>query len=162
MFTLFFYAAALVALFLSFLHDREKSWAALKKAWSSFYRIVPEFITVILFAGIILAFLSPQLISRLLGESSGFLGMITASLSGAVALLPGFVAFPLAALVRDKGAGLVQVAAFVSALMMVGIITFPMEKRFFGTRIALLRNGLAFLFSVLIALLMGLFLGAAL
>jgi hypothetical protein len=44
-----------------------------------------------------------------------------------------------AALMRE-GAGATQIAAFVSSLMMVGIVTLPMEMKYFGKRAAILRN----------------------
>jgi len=54
-----------------------------------------------------------------------------------------------------SGAGTMQIAAFISTLMMVGIVTLPLEIKFFGKKAAYLRNGLAFVFSLLVALVMG-------
>ena len=82
--------------------------------------------------------------------------MIAAALVGAVTLIPGFVAFPTAALLLEGGAGVMQIGAFVSALMMVGVVTFPVEVRYFGRRLALARNLIAFLFSFLVAFVLGL------
>ena len=78
---------------------------------------------------------------------------------GSITLMPGFVAFPLAALLVERGAGLMQVAAFVSSLMMVGVMTFPMERNIFGTRLALARNLLAFCFAIAVAAALSLVLG---
>ncbi len=55
-------------------------------------------------------------------------------------LIPGFVAFPLAAALLKNGAGYAQIAAFVSSLVMVGVATLPMEFKVFGKRAAILRN----------------------
>ena len=38
------------------------------------------------------------MISRVLGSASGWLGVIIASLVGAITLIPGYIAFPTAAL----------------------------------------------------------------
>jgi len=54
-----------------------------------------------------------------------------------------------------------QIGAFVSSLMMVGVVTFPVEKRFFGTKFTILRNVLAFLFSIVVALAIGYVMGGA-
>jgi uncharacterized membrane protein YraQ (UPF0718 family) len=54
-----------------------------------------------------------------------------------------------------NGAGYAQIAAFVSSLMMVGVVTLPMEFKVFGKRAAILRNVLALGFSFLVALAMG-------
>lgn len=161
MFTLLFYLMALVGLIVSFLADRKKTARALGKAWSALTGILPEFVTIILASGLILAFLSPDIIAALIGDRSGATGVLLASLAGSVVLMPGFVAFPLAALLLEKGAGILQIGAFVSALMMVGIITFPLERKTFGTRIAIKRNVLAWIFSLLVALVLRLVLGGS-
>jgi ABC-type multidrug transport system permease subunit len=71
-------------------------------------------------------------------------------------MIPGFVAFPTAALLLQGGAGYMQIGAFVSALMMVGIVTLPVEVKYFGKRLAILRNLFAFLFSFFVAIVIGL------
>ena len=42
--------------------------------------------------------------------------------------------------------------AFVSGLMMVGVVTLPVEVSYFGRKLSLVRNLLAFLFSFVVAL----------
>lgn len=74
---------------------------------------------------------------------------------GSITLIPGFVAFPLAAALLKSGAGYMQIAAFVSTLMMVGIVTMPVEINYFGKKAAIIRNVGAFGFSLIVALVMG-------
>jgi hypothetical protein len=57
------------------------------------------------------------------------------------------------------GAGYMQIGAFVSSLMMVGVVTFPIEKTYFGIKLTVLRNALAFLFSIVVALGIGYVMG---
>ena len=162
MFTIIFYAVAGAALIASLIADRTKTRRALAKAWKAFIGILPEFVVVIVITGIILSFLDARTISIVLGEGSGWVGVLGAAVVGSVTLMPGFVAFPLAALILEQGGGLVQIAAFVSTLMMVGVITFPVERRVFGTRITLVRNSLAFVFALAVAGVLGVVLGALL
>ena len=61
----------------------------------------------------------------------------------------------MAKTVLDMGAGIMQVAVFVSTLMMVGVVTAPMESQFFSRKIMLLRNGLSVIFSFLVAFVIG-------
>ena len=128
---------------------------ALKKAWKSFENIMPQFLCVILIIGMALSVLSEETISALLGSGSGMWGVAIAAIIGSITLIPGFVAFPLAAALLEGGAGYMQITAFVSTLMMVGIVTMPIEIKTFGKKIALLRNGAAFVFSIAAALMMG-------
>ena len=154
-FTIFLYAAAAALAALSFIKDRNKTLTALKKAWRSFEGILPQLLAIILLVSASLAYLEPRVISRIVGSESGWAGVLIASAVGAVALIPGFIAFPTAALLLQSGAGLMQMGAFVSSLMMVGVVTAPVEARYFGKRATLLRNGLAYLCSLFVAWVIG-------
>ena len=48
-----------------------------------------------------------------------------------------------------------QIAAFISTLMMVGIVTMPVEISYFGKKATIVRNVAAFGFSFIVALVMG-------
>ena len=153
--TILFYSLAFAGLIASFFKSKEKTKMAFKKAWKSFENILPQFLSVLIVIGIMLAILTPQQISAFLGAESGWWGVMTAAFLGAVTLIPGFVAFPLAAALLHSGAGYMQIAAFVSTLMMVGIVTIPVEIKYFGKKITFLRNALAFVFSLIVAAVMG-------
>jgi uncharacterized membrane protein YraQ (UPF0718 family) len=150
-----FYGLAIVLLILSFIKDKKKTKMALKKAWKAFENILPEFLVVILLVGFLLAILNPETISKIIGAESGWFGVLLSGIIGSITLIPGFVAFPTAAILLENGAGYMQIAAFVSTLMMVGIITIPVEIKYFGRKISILRNVLAFVFSFIVAFIMG-------
>ncbi|HOS70064.1 MAG TPA: permease [Bacillota bacterium] len=149
------YVIAILALSTSLLKSREKTILALKKAWKSFENILPQFLSILIIIGILLTVLSPEQISKLLGKESGWYGVLIAAVIGSVTLVPGFIAFPLAAALLKSGAGYMQIAAFISALMMVGIVTIPVEVEYFGKKAAAVRNTAAFVFSLIVALVMG-------
>lgn len=151
MFTTILYALAGAGLVASFLKDRAKTKKALMKAWKSFENILPQLLSILVIIGIALAVLNPRVISDLIGSGSGFPGVAMAALVGAIALIPGFVAFPLAAALLEGGAGYMQIGALVSTLMMVGVLTIPLEIKIMGKKAALIRNVLAFLFSFAVA-----------
>ncbi|HPY36856.1 MAG TPA: permease [Clostridia bacterium] len=153
--TLAIYLFAGLALIVSLIKSREKTILALKKAWKSFEGILPQLLSMLILIGLMLAVLTPEQISSYLGKDSGWLGVIIASLIGSVTLVPGFVAFPLAAALIKNGAGYMQIAAFISTLMMVGIITLPIEIKYFDKKAAIARNAAAFVFSMAVALVMG-------
>lgn len=156
MFSYILYGAAAVALLISFFKDRKKTRMALIKAWKPFNNLLPDFAGILALVGLALTVISPEIISRVVGAESGFLGMISASLAGAITLIPGFISFPMAYSLLERGAGVMQVAVFVSTLMMVGFVTLPLEKKHFGAKAAYLRNGLSYVFSFVVAVVMGL------
>ena len=134
--TVILYGSAIILLAISFLKDREKTKTALKKAWRAFESILPQILTVMVIVGILLAVLDTETISRLLGSESGWIGVVIAAAAGSIAIIPPYVAFPMASLLLKDGAGYMQMGAFVSTLMMVGIVTIPVEIRYFGKRLA--------------------------
>lgn len=149
------YGITIILLIVSYYKDKKKTKMALKKAWKAFENILPEFLTVIMFVGLLLAVLNPQVISKIIGNNSGWFGVVIAALVGAITLIPGFVAFPTAAMLLQNGAGYMQIGAFVSTLMMVGVVTMPVEIKYFGKRLTILRNLFAFLFSFIVAYIIG-------
>ncbi|MBP7331840.1 MAG: permease [Firmicutes bacterium] len=149
------YIIALVALGVSFFKSKEKSILALKKAWKSFENILPQFLSILIIIGMMLAVLTPEQISKVLGNESGWYGVMIAAIIGSITLVPAFVAFPLAAALLRSGAGYMQIAAFVSTLMMVGIVTMPIEIKYFGKKATIVRNAAALAFSLVVALVMG-------
>ncbi len=149
------YLLAGIFLVISFKRDKKKTKMALKKAWKSFENIMPQFLTILALLGIVLALLNPDVISHLLGQKAGWQGMIIASIIGSITLIPAFIAFPIAAILLKNGAGLALIAVFVSTLMMVGIVTLPLEMKSFGKKISIMRNLFAYLFSFIVALVIG-------
>lgn len=159
MFTKILYGAALSWLLVSFVKDKAKTKLALKKAWRSFENILPSVLAILLLIGFILTFLDTQTISKLLGADSGVLGMAIAATVGCITLIPGFVAFPLAASLLAAGAGYGQIAIFISTLMMVGVATLPLEMKCFGKRIAIKRNLLSLILAVITSCVTGVIMG---
>ena len=152
-FTLYLITTFLLAL--SFFKDKKKTMKALKKSLKAFENILPQFLGVIVLVGILLSIFNPEIISNLIGHQSGWLGVFISGIIGAITLIPGFVAFPTAAILIENGAGYMQIGAFISTLMMVGIITLPVEIKYFGKRMAIARNSIAFIFSFVVAYIIG-------
>lgn len=97
------YLLAVIFLMVSYKRDKKKTKMALKKAWKSFENIMPQFLTILAFLGMVLALLSPDVISHLLGQKAGWQGLIIASIIGSITLIPGFIAFPVAAILLMSG-----------------------------------------------------------
>lgn len=149
--TLILYVVVVILFALSFFKDRVKTKQAILKGLKALEGIMPQFITVLFLIAIMLAVFNAETIGRFIGSGTGALGVAIAAGIGAITLIPGFVAFPLAGELLRNGAGVMQIATFVSSLMMVGIVTFPMEVSYFGKRTAIARNVFALIFSVVAA-----------
>lgn len=152
---LILYVITILALLFSFYKSKENTMLALKKSWKSFENILPQLLSVLVIIGLALSILTPEQISRFIGAESGWIGVLAATSVGSITLVPGPVAFPLAAALLENGAGYMQLAAFISSLMMVGIVTVPMEITYLGKKSTIIRNSSALLFSLLVAMVMG-------
>ena len=83
------------------------------------------------------------------------MGYVFGALIGSITLMPGFIAYPLCGFLIRNGVSYPIIAVFVTTLMMVGIVTIPIEKRYFGLKVTLLRNILSFIGAIIIGLLVG-------
>lgn len=155
MLVLIIWILAGLVLALSLFKSKEKTAAALRASWKFFRSLALPVLLTIWAIGFLLTFLSPELISKVLGQNSGWRGTILAALFGSVVLIQAFIAFPLAGSLLRQGASVSAIAAFVTTLVMVGVITAPLEVKFFGKKFTLWRNLLSFVFALIIALIMG-------
>lgn len=149
------YGIAIILLMISFLKDKNKTKKSLKIAFRSMENIMPQFLSIIIIVGVTLALLNPETISQIIGSNSGFLGITISAIIGSITTMPTFVAFSIGNTLLKSGAGYPQVGALISTLTLVGIITYPLEAKYIGKKAAFLRNFIAFLFSFIVALILG-------
>jgi len=50
-------------------------------------------------------------------------------------------------------------AAFTTTLMMVGVLTYPIEKEYFGIKVTIIRNTISFFIALVVAVIIGIFFG---
>lgn len=146
---------ALGCLVLALVKDKGKTKQSLGVAVKSFIRILPTVFIIIVIIGLLMAFVPPDQISRFIGEQAGFGGLLAIAGLGAVLYIPAIISFPLAASLLQSGAGVASVAAFITTLTMIGVVTLPLEIKELGKKMAFLRNGLSFIIAIVIALIMG-------
>ena len=147
-----------ILVIISFIADRQKTLQGIKIGLKKFHKILPDYLKILIVVAVIL-FFSENLISEYLGQENTLLGLLIGLALGSVTIMPGFVAYPLAGVLIEKGVLYMIVAAFVTTLMMVGVLTYPLEKEYMGIRATLLRNGGSFLIAVIISLAIGFFYG---
>ncbi len=148
-------ALAVVCLVFAFFKDREKTRRSIIVAARSFLRILPLVLMIIVIVGLFSSFIPPSEIMKFIGAQAGWSGILAIAALGAVLHIPALVSYPLAAALLQSGATIAPVAAFITTLTMVGVITMPLEIKELGIRLTLLRNVLSFILAVFIALIMG-------
>lgn len=148
-------AITVICLILSVFSDRKKTWTGIKIGMKMFINLLPLILFVIILISVVLFLLPEDIIVKYMGKDAGFAGYAVAALVGSVALIQGFIAYPLAAFLVQNGVGYPVIAVFITTLMMVGILTLPVEIKYFGIKTAVLRNTLYFIGALLIGLLIG-------
>jgi len=141
---------------ISFILDRQKTIKGLKKGLMMFKNIAVPFLNVLILISILLYIIPASLIVTTLGASSGIVGFFLAAFVGAITLIPGFISYPIAATLLSQGASYATVTVFMTTLMMVGFVTLPIEIKYFGREVALVRNLVNFIAAMLIGLLVSL------
>ena len=155
----YLYGIVVIALLISFLASREKTLKAISISAKRFIQILPAFLTMIILVSIVLFLVPDEVISNYLGTGNKFIGVLFASFFGSITLMPGFIAFPLCGILLKKGVAYTVIAAFTTTLMMVGILTAPIEKEYFGIKVTIIRNAMSLFIALIVAVVIGIFFG---
>ena len=147
------------ALLISFFINREKTLKALKIVFWKFAMLIPAFLIMLILVSVVLYLVPDKVISHYLGSENKFSGFIFASFFGSITIMPGFIAFPLCGILLKKSVPYMVLSALTTTLMMVGVLTYPIEKEYFGIKVTLIRNIMSFLIAIIVALTTGIFFG---
>ncbi len=148
----------LVSFIISFLSDRNKTFAGTKKGLKMFLGLLPTILNVLILVSVFLYLVPKETLIKILGHNSGWLGITIAAILGSISLIPMFITYPLAAILLKSGVSYRVLSVFITTLLMVGIITLPLETKYFGIRASILRNILSFIGALIIGLVIGIFL----
>ena len=149
------YIITAIAVLVSFWADARKTGKALKIALRKIRKILPSFLMMLILVSVIFYLLPDEVISKYLGSENKTTGMLFASVLGSLTLMPGFIAFPMCGILLEKGVTFMVLSGFSTTLMMVGIVTYPIEKAYFGVKVTVLRNVLSLVIALIIAVVTG-------
>jgi len=155
----YFIVIAIIAVIVSFFTDKDKTLQALKLSINKLIKILPAFLWMLIFMSIALYIFSEDQIRSILANDNIFYSLGIAISCGSVAIIPGFIAFPLCGILRDQGVAYMVLSGFTTTLMMVGIVTFPVEKEFLGIKLGIIRNIISLLIAIIVAVITGLIYG---
>ena len=142
-------------LLISFVASRDKTTQALDLGTRRLLKILPAFVTMMIFFSVTITLLPEEVIARLIGRESGWRGVAVASTLGSIVFMPGFIAFPLSGALLKQGVPYAVLAAFTTTLMMVGIVTYPIERQYFGRGVTVIRNVISLLVALVAAAVIG-------
>ena len=143
-----------IILIISFFKDRAKTLKSIKIAGITLLKLTPTILSVILLIGLIYGLFSDK-IALLFGQENGATGFILIAVVGSLMHMPSLLAFPLAGSFLSEGATVSSVAAFITTLTMIGIVTLPLEINTLGKKFAIYRNVFSFFIAIIMAILIG-------
>lgn len=156
---IFLWIITAILLVFSFFKDKKKSMKALKMALKKMLNMLPLFLFVMSGFALIITFIPAEIMQKYIGSDSGIRGVLLALGFGSISVMPGFAAFPLCAGLKMQGIPYYVIAGFSVSLMTVGVVTFPIEKKTLGTKIAILRNIISLFIAITAVLVMKIIFG---
>lgn len=152
------FIAATVILILLFPENRKD---VLSNTGRYFMEMIIIFPAVLILMGLFSVWVPKEMILKHLGNASGFRGIILAFILGMLPTGPLYVAFPVAASLREKGASYSNIVIFLSAWACIKIPQELVEIQYLGFPFMALRLGLTVIFVTLMALLIQKFMTAS-
>lgn len=130
---------------------RKEITDAAGKSARSLLNSVPVLVGTVLLVSLVMAFTTPEMYAGLFSgnvASDSFIGAVIGSVSAGNPMMSYIIGGEL----RDEGIHMFAVASFIVAWVTVGVIQLPAEMKMLGRRFALWRNGISFLFSIIVGI----------
>ena len=143
------------AVLISFISDSGKTMKGLRIGAKMLLNILPMFLNTLIIISVVLYLVPQELLIKWMGSGSGWTGTAIAGALGSVSLIPGIIAYPLCGILYKNGVSYQVIAVFITTLMMVGVLTLPLEAKYFGMRTSLVRNALSLAGALVIGLIVG-------
>ena len=133
--------------------DPGKTWQALERGMAIFVTALPIIIAVFGLIGLTQAWISRERVSKMVGQESGWSGLLLAAVCGTILIGPAYIIFPLLMSLHQQGARWAVIATVLAAYT-VKIPMIPLEVLFLGWKFSLVRGVLTLMFAIPMGLLL--------
>ena len=123
----------------------------LKRAGIAVIGMMPMIVAILGLLGLMESFVSKEMLTSLF-TGDAVTDTLVGTLTGAVAVGNAMVSYILGGELLHQGISLYAVTAFVLAWVTLGVVQLPAEAEVFGLRFTVYRNLLAFVFTLLVAI----------
>ncbi len=137
----------------AFTIDPGKAGQALARGLDILVSALPIIIAVFGLVGLTQAWISRDRVSQMVGQESGWRGLLLAALCGTILIGPAYIIFPLLMSLHQQGARWAVVATVLAAYT-VKIPMIPLEILFLGWKFSLVRGVLTLLLAIPMGLLL--------
>ncbi|MEO2075999.1 MAG: permease [Bacillus sp. (in: firmicutes)] len=126
--------------------NRSLGWSVFQLTGKSLIDMLFLLPPVLLFVGLLDKWVEKETLIRYMGEKSGIYGVLFSLLLGVIAAGPLYVAFPIAALLLKKGAGIRYIVFFLGAWTTAKLPVLVYEFTSFGAKFTLIHISFGLLF----------------
>lgn len=124
---------------------------AIKKSWQAFRASLPITAGILLIISLLNIFLQDWYAKIFTGNT--LVDPLIGALAGSISFGIPITSYIVGGELLLQGVSLLAIAAFIMAWTTVGVAMLPLEAMYFGKRFAFARNGINFIFSIIIAVL---------
>jgi uncharacterized membrane protein YraQ (UPF0718 family) len=124
---------------------------AIRKSSKAFTGMLPVLLATILLVGLVIASVPASWYVSLF-HGNEYVNSVIGSLIGSISAGNPIVSYIIGGEMLDQGVSIMAVTAFIVSWVTVGIVQLPAEIAILGKRFALCRNGLAFVSSLVVAI----------
>ncbi|MCK5148124.1 permease [bacterium] len=133
----------------------DKSSAVMAASWSYFKEMMILLPAIMVLMGLFMVWISKDLVLKYLGKDSGIKGMLISFVLGSLPTGPLYVAFPLVAGLKQKGASITNIVIFLSAWACIKLPQEMVELQFLGWKFMTARLVLTIIFVTIMGIGMG-------
>ena len=137
---------ALVLLYVGYQKGEGQHVTGLKSALDMIIEILPLLVFALVIAGMVRVLLPQELLSKWVGQESGFRGILIGTVAGGLAPGGPYVSLPVAAGLLRAGASVGTMVAFLTGWSLWAVSRLPMEVGIMGWRFTVIRFACTFFF----------------
>ncbi|HDR7797291.1 TPA: permease [Bacillus tropicus] len=147
-----FFFALLLGLFILTFINQSLGWSALQLTGNNILDMLFLLPPVLLFVGLLDQWVKKETLMKYMGEKSGIYGILFSLLLGGIAAGPLYVAFPIAALLLNKGASIRYIVFFLGVWTTAKLPILVYEFSSFGATFTLIHIGFGLVFFYIMGL----------
>lgn len=138
----------------SFKGKKEKSTVknAFQKTWNNFINSFPVILGVLLLISLIFTLIPATLLSKVF-TGNRLLDPLIGAIAGSLSAGNASTSYIIGGELQQEGVSLLPITAFIVSWVTVGIVQFPAEALMLNKRFAVIRNLIAFVSSIIVAIL---------
>ncbi|MCF7795502.1 hypothetical protein K9M42_00195 [Patescibacteria group bacterium] len=133
--------------------DKNKINISLKKALKTIISILPIFLGTILLISLLNSIISKEFYLEIFQKGNLITNSFLGSIIGGISIGTPVLSYIIGGELLNNGIHISAITAFLVSWVTIGVIQIPLEASIFGKRFTIYRNLFAFLFSILIGIL---------